>query len=82
MLSLMKRGDLPEVRARSAQQKLELVDGLWQDIVRDLDSQEVSAPKKELLDDRWAAFLRDPSSARGLEQFKERVKALRGCRGF
>ena len=74
----MKLADLPEVRALSTQEKLQLVDELWQDVALDLEKLDVSAEEKELLDDRWAAFLRDPSLALGLEQFKESVKALRG----
>ena len=73
----MKLADLPNVRALSAHEKLELADELWRDVARDLEKLEVSAAEKELLDDRWAAFLGDPSSALGLEQFKARVKALR-----
>ena len=74
----MKLADMPEVRALSAPEKLQLVEELWQDVARDLGKVEVSGAEKELLDQRWAAFLCDPSSALGLEQFKGRVKALRG----
>lgn len=74
----MKLADLPQVRALSAEQKLELVDELWQDVARDLEKLEISAVEKELLDERWAAFLKDPSSALTLEQFKTMVKARRG----
>ena len=74
----MKLADLPQVRALSAHEKLELVDELWQDLARDLDTLEVCAAEKELLDRRWAAFLRDPSSALDLKEFKERIKAQRG----
>jgi hypothetical protein len=38
---------------------------------------EVSTEAKGMLDERWAAFLQDPASALTLEQFKERLKALR-----
>jgi putative addiction module component (TIGR02574 family) len=73
----MRLADLPDVRALSAREKLRLLDELWQDLAHDLDSLEVSETEKELLDQRWAAFLRDPAAALTLEQFKERVKALR-----
>lgn len=62
----------------SAREKLQLVDELWRDVARDLEALDVSAAEKELLDERWAAFLRDPSSALDLEQFKEKIKSLRG----
>jgi putative addiction module component (TIGR02574 family) len=73
----MRLAALPDVRALSVREKLQLLDELWQDVAHDLDSLEVSETEKELLDQRWAAFLRDPATARSLEQFKERVKTLR-----
>jgi putative addiction module component (TIGR02574 family) len=73
----MRLADLPDVRALPAREKLQLLDELWQDLAHDLDSLEVSKTEKELLDQRWAAFLRDPASALTLEQFKEHVKFLR-----
>ena len=73
----MRLADLPDVRALSAREKLQLLDELWQDVAHDLDSLEVSETEKEVLDQRWAAFLRDPAAALSLEQFKEGVKTLR-----
>lgn len=73
----MKLADLPQVRSLPAREKLELADELWQDAARELESSEVSPAERQLLDERWAAFLRDPSSALTLGQFKERVKNLR-----
>jgi putative addiction module component (TIGR02574 family) len=69
--------DLPEVRALSAREKLELVDELWLSVAPELDALEVSAETKGLLNDRWAAFLKNPASALTLKQFKEKMKALR-----
>jgi hypothetical protein len=37
----------------------------------------ITETEKELLDQPWAAFLRDPATALSLEQFKERIKAPR-----
>ena len=73
----MKLADLPEVRALSAREKLQLVDELWADVARDLESLEVTREEQEILEERWAAFLHDPSRALTLNQFKERVEALR-----
>ena len=73
----MRLADLPDVRALSAREKLQLLDELWQDLAHSLDAIEVSETEKELLDQRWDVFLRDPAAALSLEQFKERVKALR-----
>ena len=69
--------DLPEVRALSAREKLQLVDELWISVAPELDALEVSKEEKGMLDKRWAAFLEDPAAALTLEQFKERLKALR-----
>jgi putative addiction module component (TIGR02574 family) len=74
----MKLADLPQVRALPAEEKLQLLDELWQDVARDLESMEVSPAERKLLDERWAAFQNDPSSALSLEQFKTQVRALRG----
>lgn len=73
----MKLVDLPQVQALSTREKLQLVDELWKDVARDLDSLEVTEEEKKVLDERWAAFLRDPSRALTLDQFKERIKSLR-----
>lgn len=73
----MRLADLPQVHSLPAHEKLELADELWQDAAHELESSEVSPAERQLLDERWAAFLRDPSSALTLEQFKQRVKNLR-----
>ena len=70
--------DLPEVRALSVREKLQLVDELWLFVALELDALEVSEEAKTMLDERWAAFLRDPASALTLEQFKQRLKARGG----
>jgi len=69
--------DFPEVQALSARQKLQLVDELWVSLAPELDALEVSAEEKGMLDERWAAFLKDPASSLTLGQFKERLKARR-----
>jgi putative addiction module component (TIGR02574 family) len=69
--------DFPAVQALSAQEKLLLVDELWLSVAPELDTLEVSEEEKGMLDERWAAFLKDPASALSLEQFKQRLKALR-----
>ena len=70
--------DLPQVRALSAREKLQLVDELWLSVAPELDALEVSEEEKTMLDERWAAFLKDPDSALTLEQFKDRLRTLRG----
>jgi len=73
----MKLADFPEVRALSAQEKLQLVDELWLSVAPQLDALAVSQDEKNLLDARWAAFLKDPSSALTLEQFQEKMRKHR-----
>jgi putative addiction module component (TIGR02574 family) len=75
--SSVELADLPEVKALSAREKLELVDELWKDVARELETLDVTPEEKQLLDERWADFLRDPSSALTLEQLQERVNTIR-----
>jgi putative addiction module component (TIGR02574 family) len=46
-------------------------------VAPELDALEVSEAEKTTLDERWSAFLKDPASALTVEQFKERLRALR-----
>jgi putative addiction module component (TIGR02574 family) len=69
----MKLADFREVRGLSALEKLQLVDELWLSVAPQLGSLPVSQEEKDLLDARWAAFLKDPSSALTLEQFQEKM---------
>ncbi len=73
----LRLADLSKVRALPAREKLQLLDELWQDLARDLDSLEVTEAEKRMLDERWAAYLSDPGAALTLEQFEERVRVLR-----
>jgi putative addiction module component (TIGR02574 family) len=68
----------PEVRHLPIREKLELVDELWLSITPELHTLSVSEEEKKVLDERWGAFLRSPDSALTLEQFQEKMKALRG----
>ena len=73
----MKLADFPDVQDLPLRQKLELVDELWLSMSPELNSLEVSQEEKELLDERWAAFLKDPESALTLDEFQRRMKAIR-----
>lgn len=59
------------------EEKLQLVDELWLSMTPELESLEVPLGNRELLDERWAAFLRDPNSALTVEEFQRRMKANR-----
>jgi putative addiction module component (TIGR02574 family) len=74
----VKLADFPEVGALSPQEKLQLVDELWLSVAPQLDSLAVSRDERDLLDARWAAFLKNPSSALTLEQFREKMRKHRG----
>ena len=69
--------DLPEVRALSAREKLQLVDEIWLSVAPELDALEVSEEEKATLDGRWTAFLKNPARALTIEDFKKRLQALR-----
>ena len=53
------------------------MDAIWVSIAQDLDALEVSDEEKEILDGRWAAFLKNPASALTREEFEARLKKLR-----
>ncbi len=78
MNRFMKLADFPEVQDLPVRDKLSLVDDLWMSMASELDSLEVSDAEKELLDQRWNAFTEAPNSALTLDQFQEKMKALRG----
>lgn len=73
----MKLADLKDVRALSTREKLELVDELWADMANDLENMAVTDAEKRILDERWAAFLRNPDGALTVEQLMARVESLR-----
>jgi len=74
----MKLADLPEVQDLPVRDKLQLVDDLWLSMAAQISALSVSDEEKTLLDERWASFLKDPDSALTLEQFQEKMRALRG----
>lgn len=59
------------------EEKLRLVDELWLSMTPELESLEVSQGDRELLDERWAAFLQNPTSALTFEEFQRRIKVIR-----
>ena len=74
----MKLANFPEVQHLPVREKLELVDELWLSITPELGALNVSEEEKEVLDERWAAFLKSPGSALTLDQFQEKMNTLRG----
>src|SRR5260370_37722577 len=74
----MKLADLQEVQNLPVRDKLQLVDDLWLSMAAQISALNVSDEEKTLMDERWASFLKDPDSALTLEQFQEKMRALRG----
>ena len=54
-------------------EKLDLIDKLWESISPELDQADVSEEEKNLLDERWENYLKNPESALTLEQLKAAV---------
>ena len=52
----MTLSDLPEVRALSAREKLQLIDELLVQLARDIDSLDTTGEEKRLLEDRWNRY--------------------------
>lgn len=73
----MSLAELPQVQSLSVREKLELVDELWKAVSSNLDAMEGTQEEKDVLDGRWATFLRSPSSALTVDQFKKELNALR-----
>ena len=69
--------DLQKVKALSVHEKLELVDEIWKSVAAHPEQLEVTQEEKEILDQRWADFVQNPSSALTVDEFKSRMSALR-----
>ena len=61
----------------TVEEKLKLVDQLWLSMKTELQSLSASPAERELLDERWEAFLKDPESAITLEEFQRRMRLIR-----
>jgi putative addiction module component (TIGR02574 family) len=70
--------ELPQVMALPAEEKLKLLDELWEAVAAEMDSVEVSQAEKDLLDSRWADYAANPSSALTPDQFKALMTSRRG----
>jgi putative addiction module component (TIGR02574 family) len=58
---------LPEVQALSADDKWRLIDELWSDLARELESAGPDSNVVELLEERFSDYLKDPSQAQPLD---------------
>ena len=73
----MTLADLHQVQSLSPREKLELVDEIWKSVASHPEQLEVTQEEKDILDRRWADFVRNPSSALTIEEFKGKISALR-----
>jgi len=72
----MKLAEIPELRAASPEEKIELIDELWASIPRE----SLASPQSHLqrLDQRVAAVHEDPSRALTSEDARRRIRAKTG----
>ena len=70
--------ELPQVMALPPEEKLKLLDELWEAAAAELDTVEVSQREKDILDARWADYTANPSSALTPDQFKALITSRRG----
>jgi putative addiction module component (TIGR02574 family) len=70
----MKLADFPAIKALSTDEKLLLIDELHIAVSTEEDA--VSEEVQKTLDDRWARYLKDPSSAMTLDELKAKMAKL------
>jgi putative addiction module component (TIGR02574 family) len=69
----MKLKELPQIMALSTEEKLDLINELWESIYPEVEENEVSNEEKRLLDERWEKHLANPEAALTLDQLKAAV---------
>ncbi len=78
MCSAMLLERLPEVQSLSAEDKWRLIDELWSDLAREVESAGPESNVIEILEERFSDYLKDPSQAQpldaSLERFVERKR--------
>lgn len=77
----MPLADFPEIRALSTEEKLRLVEELWNDVASNPENVPVPECLKEELDRRKAAHKADPSSARTWEEVKAHARKVHSDAG-
>jgi putative addiction module component (TIGR02574 family) len=66
---------IAEAKSLSIDDRLRLVDGIWDSIIADTDDREVSRAERELIEERLAAYLARPDEAVPWEDVKARALA-------
>jgi putative addiction module component (TIGR02574 family) len=70
----MPLADFPEIKELSTEEKLRLVEELWDDIRSSPDRSSYEQRLKEEIDRRLARFDTDPEYGRTVEEMRERVR--------
>jgi putative addiction module component (TIGR02574 family) len=69
----MSLAELPQLQQLSTEEKIQLIDELWESIRPTIDEMPVTEEIKALLDGRWKAYLEHPEDVLTLEQVMKRV---------
>src|SRR5581483_1087556 len=69
----MSLNEMPEIQQLTKEEKLQLVEDLWDAIAATPDDFPVSDQEKKLLDQRLEAHLASPEAALTLDEFKNRL---------
>lgn len=69
----MSLAELPQLAKLSAEEKLRLVEDLWDSIAASPGSVPVTDTERMLLEERWNSHRQNPGAALTLEEFKERL---------
>ena len=69
----MSLAELPQLAKLSTEEKLRLVEDLWDSIAASPENVPVTDTERALLEERWASHRQNPDAALTLEEFKARL---------
>lgn len=69
----MTLADIPQIGSLTAEEKLQLVEDIWDSIGTTPDALPVTEAEKKLLDERMQAHLESPDAAMTLEEFRRQL---------
>ena len=69
----MSLAEIPQLAKLSTEEKLQLVEDLWDSIAALPQDLPVSEAEQKLLEERWAAHRQNPATALTLEEFKQQL---------
>ena len=62
-----------DIAKLTPEEKIFLVEEIWDSLAEDESNVPVTAAEKKLLDERWAEFKKNPKRALTLQEFKKRA---------